>query len=78
MDRPNLVTVTTHYRVDDEECMGDYWHVSIQFDGVEVIRYADQYNDKGYEKADGFTDALLILDPTLTIEYCEAADAERD
>lgn len=78
MNRPNLVTVTTHYREDDEDCSGDYWHVSIQFDGVEVIRYDDHYHDKGEDKAEGFTDALQLVDPTLIFEYKDVADAERD
>lgn len=78
MNRPDLVTVTTHYREDDDEFVGDYWHVSIQFDGVEVTRYGDHYDDKGLDKAEGFVEALKLVDPTLTVEYKDVADAERD
>lgn len=53
------VEVITHFsKEEDSTCNGDYYDVSININGVEVIRYGDAYHDKGKDKAKGWIDAL--------------------
>lgn len=75
-------TVTTHWPKSDPDMFGDYYDVDIHIsapDGREYgIQYGDSYHDKGWEKADGFVDALKILYgnklPILKIKIADRED----
>jgi hypothetical protein len=44
--------------IEDEDCSGDYCGVEIYQDKNLIQTYGDYYHDKGYEKMEGFFDAL--------------------
>ena len=60
----NGATVTMHYPKSDKDMYGDYYDVTINVacgDTMLHMEYGDAYHDKGWEKAQGFVDALKLL-----------------
>lgn len=75
------ITLTTHYPKNDPKFEGDYDSIDILVrasDGWEfAIQYGDYYHDKGYEKAQGFVDAVqTILGPRIPLIRRNVADVE--
>jgi hypothetical protein len=63
------VDIIVYYGHDDPEFVYDYHAVAIEIDGEEELRYGDSYHDKGEEKAEGFADAILFLNPHAIVEW---------
>ena len=73
-------TVTAHYPKSDKEMYGDYYDVTINVacgDMMLHMEYGDAYHDKGWEKAQGFVDALkLLYGSKFPVLQLRAADRE--
>jgi hypothetical protein len=50
--------------------------VSITIDGDEMVRYGDQYHDKGRDKAEGFVDGLTCAYGEISLSHEYVADYE--
>lgn len=75
--------VTTHYSVDDPECMGDYHFVTVEKAGIFVdkdyviVQFGDYYHDKGDLKADAFIQGVeWALGITVEREDKRVADSD--
>lgn len=55
------ITVQTVYFKDDENFCKDYHSVRILQDKDLIQEYGDCYCEKGFEKAEGFVDALKLV-----------------
>lgn len=76
----NGATVTTHFPKSDKDMYGDYYDVTINayINGkMYSAQYGDSYHDKGWEKAEGFVDALKMLyGPKFPVLKLRSADRE--
>ena len=71
------ITVRMHYSVEDPECGSDYYSIEILDAAGKVLQsYGDAYHDKGWEKAEGFLDAMRAFDLLDTVTREDVADAE--
>ena len=52
------VQMVMHFGVEDKDCGGEYFEVTVVVDDTVVITYGDDYHEKGEDKALGFIDAL--------------------
>lgn len=76
------VTITTHFYKTDPEMWGNYAGVSVHAtfpDGSVIAQdYGDAYHDRGYERANGFVDALTAIYgskfPVLRINLADRED----
>lgn len=79
------ITVILLYATDDPDCFSDYYGVEILQDGKIIQEYGDNYHDKGYEKMEGFFDALswiqgkkvtpkIIKEPCFDLDACCRAE----
>lgn len=58
------ITVTTHYPKTDPKMQSDYYDITIDVRGKGwdgAMQYGDYYHDKGYEKAEGYLDAMQLV-----------------
>lgn len=65
---------------DDPDCSSDYYGVEILQDGKIIQEYGDAYHDSGYEKMEGFFDALSWIHgkkivPKIVKESCFDLDS---
>ena len=75
------ITVSTHYSKADPDYSGDYCEVHVEVratGGMEfAMQYGDHYHDKGWERAQGFVDAVQALHgPKIPVIRYNVADIE--
>lgn len=67
------IEIVTNYCSDDPKFSGDFCEVDIYIDEQLVISYGDYYHDKGWEKVEGFLDAVGYLVPNVEIKKTKTA-----
>lgn len=62
------VEIISYYDFKDKKFDYDYEEIDIYVDGKLAECYGDDYHDKGYDKSDGFVDALNFIYGSKNIE----------
>jgi hypothetical protein len=74
------ITFTIHFPKSDKNCNGDYYDVDVVVHAGERTwgaQYGDSYHEKGYERAEGFIDALqTVLGPKIPVLRIHVNDRE--
>ena len=73
-----IVTVITHYDINDTDFMEDYCSMKLFIDGTLVFEGRDAYHDNSRDKIDGFILGLKHAwgKPALIVKEIKKADYE--
>ena len=62
------IQIFQHFPKDEEEDgAGDYLSVTVDVDSVRVVHFGDSYHDNGNDKAAGFVEAIVWLNPDIHV-----------
>lgn len=53
------IQIIQHFYVADEQCGGDYYSVTIEVNGEQIMEFGDYYHDKGEESANGWVGGFI-------------------